>query len=457
MKKNIFKHLTLLFTVTFSVCFVNPAKAQDNLHSLPLNIDTGYSFTGNRPLIRDVSHPKANIVYLSTDNALYKSTNNGDSWEKIYCYDSNYTFSLLYFYDENIGLAHKASFQRDNKSLRSDSLMKTYDGGNSWTAVSTSTVHDLFFVNKDTIVGLGSYLHCSYDGGYTWKTLLKEKIHSFSVLDDLTIYAVHGESSFNNTDEIMPKIRVWKSSDFGKWWTLVFPKGIVPPIKDNHEPKPPYEISFSHFWDNGKGIIEGHNKILTRNDFETYERKGALSFDCDPLEYSYLNNGYRVSVYVSDGFHFMRGSVSLSKSYGWNSKNLELDGGISIQNQDAKVCACEEDTVFFVVVRTYDDGSRLFRIESSDFEGLAPLSVKNLDSYNGVSVSPNPTEGLFKVSSESPVTRVLVYDLLGKEVYRKDCPRELEAEIDISSQPSGTYIVKALTKEGFGEAKVVKK
>ncbi|MDY6326561.1 MAG: T9SS type A sorting domain-containing protein, partial [Bacteroidales bacterium] len=59
--------------------------------------------------------------------------------------------------------------------------------------------------------------------------------------------------------------------------------------------------------------------------------------------------------------------------------------------------------------------------------------------------------------SESPLKQVVVYDLLGKEVFRRSYSGETATEIAVSAWPSGTYIVKAVTKDGSGEAKVVKR
>ncbi|MDY6348369.1 MAG: T9SS type A sorting domain-containing protein [Bacteroidales bacterium] len=448
---------------------MNIVNAQSFLVSLPLDIDTGYCFHKN-VLIRAVAHPQPEVVYLSTDNGLYKSSDNGESWDRIYDFDTAHTFSKLYFYNENIGLAHKAHvyYSDDMARLQPDSLVKTYDGGHTWTAISPNIINDLYFVGKDTILGLATNLYCSYDGGYTWETLLKQQIHSFSVLDDLTIYAVHGAGSYYNTDEIIPNIRVWKSTDFGKWWKSVFPKGRTSPLQENEESRVPYEISYSHFWDNGKGIIEGHNRILTRNDFETYERKGAFPFDCSLHACKYLKNGYRVILYNDDAFHFPSCYVNLSKSHGWNSKNFQLrdyrypDSKISTRTwRHAQISSCDEDTTFFALIvedeEPYEPKSYLFRIKPSDFDGLGPLSVNNLDMNSAVTVSPNPADNAFRVVSESPLKQVAVYDLLGKEVFRRSYSGETATEIAVSAWPSGTYIVKAVTKDGRGEAKVVKR
>ena len=360
---------------------MNIVNAQSFLVSLPLDIDTGYCFHKN-VLIRAVAHPEPEVVYLSTDNGLYKSSDNGESWDRIYDFDTAHTFSKLYFYNENIGLAHKAHvyYSDDMARLQPDSLVKTYDGGHTWTAISPNIINDLYFVGKDTILGLATNLYCSYDGGYTWETLLKQQIHSFSVLDDLTIYAVHGAGSYYNTDEIIPNIRVWKSTDFGKWWKSVFPKGRTSPLQENEELRD-YRYPDS--------------KISTRT---------------------------------------------------WRHAQISL---------------CDEDTTFFALIvedeEPYEPKSYLFRIKPSDFDGLGPLSVNNLDMNSAVTVSPNPADNAFRVVSESPLKQVAVYDLLGKEVFRRSYSGETATEIAVSAWPSGTYIVKAVTKDGRGEAKVVKR
>ncbi|MDY6326335.1 MAG: T9SS type A sorting domain-containing protein, partial [Bacteroidales bacterium] len=59
--------------------------------------------------------------------------------------------------------------------------------------------------------------------------------------------------------------------------------------------------------------------------------------------------------------------------------------------------------------------------------------------------------------SESPLKQVVVYDLLGKEVFRRSYSGETATEIAVSAWPSGTYIVKVVAKDGHGEAKLVKR
>lgn len=80
-------------------------------------------------------------------------------------------------------------------------------------------------------------------------------------------------------------------------------------------------------------------------------------------------------------------------------------------------------------------GSTAFTIE-----GTETLSAGNNTDIVGFSLFPNPTNGLFSVSSTQGQlpTKVIVYDLLGKEVQSFTTDFQ---ELDISSLSNGLYVV----------------
>jgi len=71
----------------------------------------------------------------------------------------------------------------------------------------------------------------------------------------------------------------------------------------------------------------------------------------------------------------------------------------------------------------------------------------------GIVVYPNPSTGILHVDSQEDIHGIILYDLRGKEVYR--IGRETTS-IDISSLPSGIYVLVANVSSGPVVTKVVK-
>jgi len=73
-------------------------------------------------------------------------------------------------------------------------------------------------------------------------------------------------------------------------------------------------------------------------------------------------------------------------------------------------------------------------------------------------VSPNPTNGIVRVSNDSSnINEVLVYDLLGKQVFGQKFSAVSNADINLSSLTSGAYILKATAEGGASQTvKIVK-
>ena len=70
-------------------------------------------------------------------------------------------------------------------------------------------------------------------------------------------------------------------------------------------------------------------------------------------------------------------------------------------------------------------------------------------------IFPNPTSGIFTLSSSEKISTVEISDVLGKQVYEKQV-RSPKEEIDLSSQPKGIYFLKAQDENGnFGVRKVI--
>ncbi|HXB12270.1 MAG TPA: T9SS type A sorting domain-containing protein [Bacteroidia bacterium] len=94
--------------------------------------------------------------------------------------------------------------------------------------------------------------------------------------------------------------------------------------------------------------------------------------------------------------------------------------------------------------------------------GCSTLGVQNaIAENNEVSVSPNPSNGLFqfKYAIVSGQSSVEIYNVLGEKIYSSTLPQTPRGalNIDLSSQPSGVYMYRLLNEAGalIGSGKLV--
>ena len=89
------------------------------------------------------------------------------------------------------------------------------------------------------------------------------------------------------------------------------------------------------------------------------------------------------------------------------------------------------------------------------FGAFASLGVEDFK-MEGISVSPNPTNNTWNVSStKGRISSVTVFDILGKKVISLR-PNTLSTAIDASNLTSGIYITKISTDLGSTTKKLIK-
>lgn len=93
-------------------------------------------------------------------------------------------------------------------------------------------------------------------------------------------------------------------------------------------------------------------------------------------------------------------------------------------------------------------------------EEQASLShEETLQEGQKITIYPNPTKGLLKIdiSNVAPGTglSIKVFDISGKMVAQQDNPG-LPAEVDLSSRPTGVYVLRLFVGDRVSEWKVVR-
>ncbi len=102
-----------------------------------------------------------------------------------------------------------------------------------------------------------------------------------------------------------------------------------------------------------------------------------------------------------------------------------------------------------------DPNLNIFQVDDLVFGAFASLGVEDFK-MEGISVSPNPTNNTWNVSStKGRISSVTVFDILGKKVISLR-PNTLSTAIDASNLTSGIYITKISTDLGSTTKKLIK-
>ena len=421
------------------------------------------------------SHPEAGILYVGGLHGVYKSTDNGETWDMVYEYDTvvhiplsldDTIFSLPFFYmnfmNETIGFASKtrnakSEYLFDGESVSghpshddSPGLFKTSDGGVTWDKVdSLHFFVNLQFAGTDTVFAYEKReraLYRSIDGGADWSKVFGEGVpmDDYSSVGGGLVYVIKGagyldENGDLGEDPVLPA--VYKSSDGGETWTMIL--GNAESLS-----KPPVYIDIIHFHEEGKGVLMGQRQIFTDDDFSTYEWQGGgftgIPYAGRNVQSCYLNSGHVVSTCASaDG---VQDDIKLriSRDFGRHTSCQTLCGSyLGV----AAITGCEEDTTFFVLV----DGN-LYRINGSCFP---PLGIAEHEQIPSITVAPNPVSQLLNVEfdgMENPQGIITVCDISGIVVLSQECNSTV-TQLDVSRLKSGIYVV--IFHNGNG--KIVKK
>jgi hypothetical protein len=121
--------------------------------------------------------------------------------------------------------------------------------------------------------------------------------------------------------------------------------------------------------------------------------------------------------------------------------------------------------LIFIRFADEEEFSESFETVNLMFNDTTPYNISVHNYYNvmtdgvrdygegHIAVYPNPVNTELNILAED-VSRVEIYDLLGKMVLSDDCP---DSRIDVSSLMQGMYVVKVFTRNGCFTEKFMKK
>jgi hypothetical protein len=123
-------------------------------------------------------------------------------------------------------------------------------------------------------------------------------------------------------------------------------------------------------------------------------------------------------------------------------------GGININNNLGYISmSCNNEELFFISGDSYD--------YSHTEEFCVPaeaLSIGNFKNY-GLSVYPNPSDGLINISNNTNA-ELLLFDIMGNKILNKTCSKN-NSQLDLTHLPKGAYILNVINDREIYRTKII--
>ncbi len=237
-------------------------ESNDSISSIFYSDDSCQNWTISLDLVNaflhDIDFPSQQIGYAVGDaGTFFKTIDNGSTWNQINISGNvgTRTYNAVHFFDDNNGII--VGGNESNDAIQT--IIKTTDGGTSWTIISDNLnpwLRDVFFIdnNNGFAVGDQGTILKTTDGGDTWQTLTtpgninqRRLNRSYFISDQIGI--ITGGHPSNDSIQTMIK-----TIDGGNNWTI---------IKDDINPM----LNSVYFFDSMHGYAVGDwGKVLYTDD-----------------------------------------------------------------------------------------------------------------------------------------------------------------------------------------------
>ncbi len=134
-----------------------------------------------------------------------------------------------------------------------------------------------------------------------------------------------------------------------------------------------------------------------------------------------------------------------------NVGNNEFLEAVTAGGEYIAACVVDDfngDQLPDIIIQGIADRTNVFW-NSSDVLGISDTSHQLLKVY------PNPASNRLLISASDVIQSATLHNLLGQELFVKTGP-STQLELDVSAQPSGTYLLKIQTQNGTETLKIVK-
>ena len=395
--------------------------------------------TGTSTNLRDICCMDASTLIVCGDNGvILKSADAGETWNQKHI-EEGYKLLRMEMADNNTG------FCLGVNNLRNKSLLKTIDGGETWTRVSSLPATQgyyydendfrLFPVDADTLyLWEPSRLLKSTDGGLSFIQI--------EILDPSSnVPKCRGMYFEDNIGFVLcgdyekDGFTLSKTADYGRTWTIVYTQNdysqeslILPVFKDKSNARV--------FAEYPTGILEtddGFENISAIHPSEYYYN----FMGCNLMEYDMAFTSDNMGCYFSctilmKGYDFYHAFITNDQGNSWV---YQKDNGL---DPEKKLFAVDGvDTTFYLASEhgvVYKRGKII--IQDTD-EGYSQK----------VAIQPNPATGQVTVSGEG-IQQVEIHNLLGQRVATVEGHAAESLTISLEGLPQGVYLVSVQLADG---------
>jgi hypothetical protein len=193
--------------------------------------------------------------------------------------------------------------------------------------------------------------------------------------------------------------------------------------------------------------------ILWEKFIDSISLGGGLPWTVNDVLHISLNNG--VVIAGKTNYNNSMYWIGLLDAQG-NQIWTKTMGGSGID--DARAVVQNSDGSYLVAGHTNSsDGDVSLNKGMSDFWVVklsAVVSIDEIENTPSISIYPNPTNGIFTISSTEQINEVEVFNVLGKAVYSKKVTSK-NIMVDLTPFPKGLYLVQLKTNMNSVTKKIV--
>jgi photosystem II stability/assembly factor-like uncharacterized protein len=310
-------------------------------------------------------------------------------------------------------------------------MLKTTNGGTDWELKNirgATTLSSVYFPSIDTgyVVGIRNVTSINLgvifkttDGGNNWN-----QIYSTADGEGLnSVFFLNAELGFSVGDNGI----IVKSDDGGANWT----KNTIGTSA----------LKSIHFTSIDWGYIVGCDDNGDASILKTID--GGVNWTSHDLENYCLNSIFFVDTNVgyAVGTHYNQGTIIRSNDGGinWSEQYSVLNyplNSIFFPNKDTGYAVCTNGTL----LKTTNGG------------GLG-INEKGI-SLNGLDIYPNPTSAIITIETLANGS-LSILNISGQQLLQQEITEPITT-IDVSTLPSGVYVVKVVGDKGVQVGKIVK-